>query len=87
MTGEAVFCSDGSDGCSLFSVYLEYPVVERDHDEAGDVEGAERGVNDEVRVIEGTDERLSLIQNWLTDSQTCVVEAQRLIYLTRIISC
>ena len=66
---------------------LEYPGVEDYHDEAGDVEGAERGVDDEVRVVEGADERLCLIQFWLADSETCVVEAERLIYLTRIISC
>ena len=61
---------------------LEYPGVEDYHDEAGDVEGAERGVDDEVRVVEGADERLCLIQSWLADSETCVVEAERLIYLT-----
>ena len=30
---------------------LEYPGVEDYHDEAGDVEGAETGPDDEVRVI------------------------------------
>ena len=66
---------------------LEYPGVEDYHDEAGDVEGAEGGVDDEVRVVEGADERLQrvLALAGLTDSQTCV-EAERLIHLTTIIS-
>ena len=65
-------------------VYLENPVVERDHHQAGDVEGAEAGPDDEVRVVEGADERLLWILESLSDSQTCV-EAQRLIHLTTII--
>ena len=39
-----------------WAVYFEYPVVERDHDEAGDVEGAQTGPDDEVRVVEGADD-------------------------------
>ena len=31
---------------------LEYPGVEYYHDQAGDVEGSKRGVDDEVRVVE-----------------------------------
>ena len=38
--------------------YLEYPEVEDDHDQAGDVEGPDTGPNDEVRVVEGADEWL-----------------------------
>ena len=64
---------------------LEYPGVEDYHDEAGDVEGAERGVDDEVRVVEGADERLWLVLEGLSESETCV-EAERLIHLTAIIS-
>ena len=36
--------------------YLEYSGVEDYHDQAGDVEGAEGGVDDEVRVVEGADD-------------------------------
>ena len=63
---------------------LEYPGVEDYHDEAGDVEGAERGVDDEVRVVEGADERLWLVLGCLSESETCV-EAESLIHLTTII--
>ena len=67
----------------MLDIDLEYPGVEDYHDEAGDVEGSERGVDDEVRVVEGADERLCLVQSWLTES---VVEAERLVDLTTIIS-
>ena len=42
-------------------VYLENPVVERDHHQAGDVEGAEAGPDDEVRVVEGADDLFLLL--------------------------
>ena len=42
-------------------LYLEYPVVESDHDEAGDVEGAQAGPDDEVRVVEGADDGVVLV--------------------------
>ena len=80
----------GSDNlvfCCLVE-YLEYPEVEDDHDQAGDVEGPDTGPNDEVRIVEGADERLWLFLAWLTDNETCV-EAERLIDLidlTTIIS-
>ena len=45
----------------LFYPNLEYSVVEDDHDKARDVEGAQGGPNDEVRVVECTDERLRWI--------------------------
>ena len=70
------------------NIDLEYPGVEDDHDEAGDVEGAKAGPDDKVRVVEGADERLWLFLAWLTDNETCV-EAERLIDLidlTTIIS-
>ena len=38
----------------------EYPGVEDDHDEAGDVEAAEGGVDDEVRIVEHADHGLLL---------------------------
>ena len=37
--------------------HLEDAVVENDHDKAGDVEGAQGGPDDEVRVIESTYQR------------------------------
>ncbi len=40
-------------------IYLKYPEVEYDHDAAGNVEGANGRVDDEVWIIEGADE-------WLT---------------------
>jgi hypothetical protein len=40
-------------------LYLKYPEVEDDHDAAGDVEGADGRVDDEVWIVEGADE-------WLT---------------------
>ncbi len=40
-------------------VYLKYPEVEYDHDAAGDVEGADGRVDDEVWIVEGADERLT----------------------------
>ncbi len=36
--------------------HCEYPGVQVDHDDAGDVEGAQGGPDDEVRVVEGADE-------------------------------
>lgn len=33
-------------------VYLEYSVVEEDHNDAGDVERRQRRVDDKVRIIE-----------------------------------
>ena len=40
----------------------EYSRVEDDHDDAGDVEGSERGVDDEVRVVEPAEIWLRLSQ-------------------------
>jgi hypothetical protein len=40
-------------------IYLKYPEVEYDHDAAGDVEGADGRVDDEVWIVEGADERLT----------------------------
>ena len=44
-----------------FDTDPEYPGVEDDHDEAGDVEAAEGGVDDEVRVVEHADDGLLLL--------------------------
>ena len=37
-------------------LHLEYPGVEHYHHQAGDVEGAQAGPDDEVRVVEGADD-------------------------------
>ena len=44
-----------------FDTDPEDPGVEDDHDEAGDVEAAEGGVDDEVRVVEHADDGLLLL--------------------------
>ena len=47
-------------------MYLEYPGIEIDHHDAGDVEGPEGGVDDEVGVVKGTDE---LLLRWVEQSR------------------
>ena len=39
---------------------LEYPGVEDYHDQAGDVEGSQRRVDNEVRVVEGAEDWILL---------------------------
>ena len=60
---KAKFCSlhkqtIGSPQCERCVGHLEYAGVEDDHDETGDVEGAEGGVDDELRVVETTEVHL-----------------------------
>ena len=43
-------------------LYLEYPGVEDDHDQAGDVEGSEGRVDDEVRVVKHADNRVRILK-------------------------
>ena len=45
-------------------LHLEYPGVEHYHHQAGDVEGAQAGPDDEVRVVEGADDGVVLVW-WL----------------------
>ncbi len=54
------FILDSLTGPSLaVHIYLKYPEVEYNHDAAGDVEGTDGRVDDEVWIVEGADE-------WLT---------------------
>ena len=46
----------------LHDTHLEYPGVEDDHDQAGDVEWSERRVEDEVRVVEHADHWLWVLK-------------------------
>ena len=48
----------GSPQCERCVGHLEYAGVEDDHDETGDVEGTEGGVDDELRVVETTEVHL-----------------------------
>ena len=63
-------------------LHLEYPGVEHYHHQAGDVEGAQAGPDDEVRVVEGADDGLVLDPLRVRDG---VVQRQSLVNLEMII--
>ena len=63
-------------------LHLEYPGVEHYHHQAGDVEGAQAGPDDEVRVVEGADDGLVLDPLRVRDG---VVQGQSLVNLEIII--
>ena len=63
--------------------YLEYPGVQHDHDQAGDVEGSEGWVEDEVRVVEHANYRL-----WVLKRPRCTqIAGQSRVVLERVCTC